>query len=208
MCAEQKSSAQTMKSSQALCGPSVSIIWILKFTIPKRARATRRAGLAGWGGTRCGRYRIRAQSSPPRCRPRGRGRASVDVRCPDPAFAHAHPQILLVLIDEIALLAARADDLDDDVRHPFRPDLVAGWLRVEVDGLVRVPVRHHARKPHAAFGAARTIIDATRVLFVIMNEHPSQPIDYATVPGAWNFRHFNDSSRQLVHPTLLEFGLD
>ncbi|MGA2706689.1 MAG: hypothetical protein ABSH35_37240 [Isosphaeraceae bacterium] len=46
------------------------------------------------------------------------------------------------------------------------------------------------------------------MLFVIMNEHPSQPIDYATVPGAWNFRHFNDSSRQLVHPTLLEFGLD
>src|SRR5208337_2561288 len=64
------------------CGPSVSIIWILKFTIPKRARATRRAGIAGRGGTRCGRYRIRAQSSPPRCRPRGRGRASVDVRCP------------------------------------------------------------------------------------------------------------------------------
>lgn len=46
------------------------------------------------------------------------------------------------------------------------------------------------------------------MLFVIMNEHASQPIDYATVPGAWNFRHFNDSSRQLVHPTLLEFGLD
>src|SRR5271166_6431366 len=41
-----------------------------------------------------------------------------------------------------------------------------------------------------------------------MNEHPSQPIDYATVPGAWNFRHFNDSSRQLVHPTLREFGRD
>src|SRR5208283_2449451 len=63
----------------------------------------------------------------------------------DPVFAHAHPQIFLVLIDEIALLPARADDLDDDVRHPFRPDLVVGWLRVEVDGLVRVPVRHRAR---------------------------------------------------------------
>jgi hypothetical protein len=69
-------------------------------------------------------------------------------------------------------------------------------------------VGDHAREPHAAFTAADTILDEAGVLLIVEDEQPSQSIDDPPMPRAWNIRHLDDSSCQLVKPTFFEIRLD
>ena len=90
----------------------------------------------------------------------------------------------------------------------MRPNIGAGRFRIQVDRLVGVTIRDHAGEPYAALTSASTIFYDAGMLPTVEDEHLGDAIDDATMPGTRYFRHFNDSSRQLVEPAFLELGLD
>jgi hypothetical protein len=92
-----------------------------------------------------------------------------------PVFADSNPQIFLALGDEVALPAAGADDLDDDVRDPLRPDVAVGGWRVEVNRPVGMTIRGLAGKSDPALGAAGLLSDDAGVSFIIAYEQASDP---------------------------------
>lgn len=90
----------------------------------------------------------------------------------------------------------------------FVQTLGARGFGIEVDRLFRMAVGDHARQPHPTFAAASGVLNETGVSIFVIIEHASNPANDTPMPWAWNFGHFNDSSRQFVEPTFLEVGFD
>ena len=100
-------------------------------------------------------------ASLPRRRP-SRRRTSIRrrLRVEDPVFGDADAEIFLALLDVVAVLAALADDLDDDLGDPAGPDVAgpsgrgggrsawSGWRSDFMPG-----------QPEPAFAAAGPVVD-------------------------------------------------
>jgi len=84
---------------------------------------------------------------------------STHFRVQDPVFQNAGAEILLPLLDVIAVLSALADDLDDDLGNPTLPDPGARRPGPEVDGLVRVAIGLHPGQAESTFRAPGPELD-------------------------------------------------